>query len=439
MQAFEEQLEICDSENDLIEYFDQDERILKSFYDELILNEMITGKIFKKVLEGHNYYFASFTEEKKNHILVEQIDEIIRMLNRAYRNSKTKFVINKKTKEEKKNLSNQLNHVSKAISDLAKDIQKETNQEEFTEKIQEIQEVLKQKEILVKKVEIKKYQNERKRIKVYTKTCEDAQGNECDIKRIGKVIAKVLDETIILQEQVCGIRDQKDICEFTYLSQDKYHIQVGIASSKKIDSPISGDSLSQVQLEDGNYLLALSDGMGSGPEARKNSKIAIKILERSLKAGFEKDVSVQAINSAIYAEGQEKDMYATLDVGIFDLYGGKIEFIKNAACPTYIKRKNQVKMIKAETLPTGILPEIKLEVYEQDLEDGDLLVMCSDGIIESDKEYLNKEVWIKYLLEDMNLTDAQRIADIILSEAKDKDFGKEKDDMTVLVARITKI
>ena len=103
-----------------------------------------------------------------------------------------------------------------------------------------------------------------------------------------------------------------------------------------------------------------------------------------------------------------------------------------------MKRKDQVKLIQADSLPTGILPEIKLEVYEQDLEDGDLFVMCSDGVIEADKEYLNKEVWIKYLLEDMNLTDAQKIADIILSEAIDKDYGKEKDDMTVIVARVNK-
>ena len=95
-------------------------------------------------------------------------------------------------------------------------------------------------------------------------------------------------------------------------------------------------------------------------------------------------------------------------------------------------------MIQADNLPTGILPDIQLDVYEQDLEDGDLFVMCSDGVIEADKEYLNKEVWVKYLLEDMNLIDAQKIADIILSEAVDKDYGKEKDDMTVVVARVTK-
>ena len=62
--------------------------------------------------------------------------------------------------------------------------------------------------------------------------------------------------------------------------------------------------------------------------------------------------------------------------------------------------------------------------------------MCTDGVIESNTEYISKELWIKYLLEDMQTTDAQKIADIILSEAIDNNYGKQKDDMTVIVAKI---
>ena len=64
--------------------------------------------------------------------------------------------------------------------------------------------------------------------------------------------------------------------------------------------------------------------------------------------------------------------------------------------------------------------------------------MCSDGIIDSNKEYLNKQLWVKYLLEDIETDDAQKIADIIMNEAIDNDFGKQKDDMTVMVAKVTK-
>ena len=38
--------------------------------------------------------------------------------------------------------------------------------------------------------------------------------------------------------------------------------------------------------------------------------------------------------------------------------------------------------------------------------------------------------------EEINSDDVQKIADIIISEAIDNDFGKEKDDMTVIVAKV---
>ena len=177
--------------------------------------------------------------------------------------------------------------------------------------------------------------------------------------------------------------------------------------------------------------------MGSGPEAMKSSKIAVKMLERLLTAGFDKDVSLKLINSTLSANTDE-DMYATLDIEILDLFNGNMEFIKNSACPTYVKRGKNVQLLKSMSLPTGILNDIDLVVYDYDLQDGDILVMCTDGVIDSNKEFINKQVWVRYLLEDMETNDAQQIADIIIKEAIDNDFGNQKDDMTVLVAKVTK-
>jgi len=42
------------------------------------------------------------------------------------------------------------------------------------------------------------------------------------------------------------------------------------------------------------------------------------------------------------------------------------------------------------------------------------------------------------LLEDLSTDDAQRIADIILNESRDNDYGNEKDDMSVIVFRVNK-
>ena len=86
------------SDNDFIEYFDQDEEILQDCYHELVQHAIITGQALQQILEAHKYYFVSVGERHKNPILTEQIDGMVRMLNRAYRNSKTKFLIEKRQK-----------------------------------------------------------------------------------------------------------------------------------------------------------------------------------------------------------------------------------------------------------------------------------------------------------------------------------------------------
>ena len=318
---------------------------------------------------------------------------------------------------------------------MANDIDKK--EDEFVDKRKEILKILEQKEIKVKNIEFKQNKSGRYLIDVYTDTCENEDGTECDIKKISKILSKILEQKMIIQKQECGLRINKNICKFTYISDDNYNVQIGNAKSTKAGSPVSGDSSLQIKLDDGKYLLALSDGMGSGPEAMKSSKIAIKMLERLLTAGFDKDVSLKLINSTLFANTDE-DMYATLDIQILDLFNGNLEFIKNSACPTYVKRGKNVQLLKAMSLPTGILNETDLVVYDYDLQDGDILVMCTDGVIDSNKEYLNKHLWLKYLLEDIEVNDAQKIADIILEEAIDNDYGNQKDDMTVIVAKITK-
>ncbi len=410
------------------------EEFMMDIFEILLEKDIITEKDFINVLAKHNQYIVGFEDTSKK--AQEDVYKIVKALNYSYRVSKLSFIWKKKMDESKKNVSAGLKGVSEAISKMAVEIDKK-EEDSFADEKEEIIKLLEQKEIFIKDINIKRANSGRYTVSVYTDICENVDGTQCDIKKIGKIVSKVLNEKMIIQDQECGLRINKKECKFTYLSEDKYKVQVGIAKSTKAGSPVSGDSSIHIKLNDGKYLLALSDGKGSGPEAMKSSKIAIKMLERLLTAGFEKDVSMKLINSTLSANTSE-DMFATLDIQILDLFNGNMEFIKNSACPTYIKRNGDVQLLKAVSLPTGILTNVDLVVYDYDLQDGDILVMCSDGIIDSNKEYLNKQVWLKYLLEDIQIDDAQKIADIIIGEAIDNDFGVQKDDMTVIVAKITK-
>lgn len=175
-----------------------------------------------------------------------------------------------------------------------------------------------------------------------------------------------------------------------------------------------------------------------GEIAKKSSAMAIKMLERLLTSGFDKDISLGLINSTISLNCKE-DMFSTLDIGIIDLVKGNIEFIKNGAAPSYIKHRRKVEIIKSLSLPAGILDKVDLAVYDIDLADGDIIVMCSDGITESSTEYNNKEFWLRDILENIETDNVQKIADMIISEAIDNGYGVAKDDMTIFVIKVNEI
>lgn len=221
-------------------------------------------------------------------------------------------------------------------------------------------------------------------------------------------------------------------------SNQKYKLIIGSAETTKNKSEMSGDSNAKTKLHDGKYMIAISDGMGSGEKAKKSSSTVIQMLERLLTTGFDNDVSIGLINSAVNLNSNE-ETYATIDISIIDLSNGNIEFVKNGACPTFIKSNKKVETINAVSFPAGVLDKIDLVVYDKDLKEKDIIIMCSDGILESNTEYKNKELWLKELIENLQTEDVQKIADIILQEAIDNGFGIAKDDMTVIVAKLVSI
>ena len=437
--SFEKELKIHlegQEENLLFDdiYYNNDS-ILEDIFNMLNKKDIVNRKDIIDIFANHNNYIIGVTDkEDEDYELKADLDDMIKAINSSYRLAKMNQLLNKKVKQNRKTVSQGLTGISEILSNMAEELTI-NKEDEFIEKNKEIKELLNEKEINVKDITIKKEENEKYVINLYTSICQSVDGKQCYSKKIEKILSKVFNENMILQKQKCGLREKENSCVFVYTSQDKYVMQVGIAKTKKADSIISGDTTTQTRLGDGKYLLALSDGMGSGPDARKSSKIAIKTLERLLETGFDNETALKLINSII-AGNSDEDMYATLDVSIVDLYNGNMKFFKNGACPTFIKRNGQVEILKAISLPTGILDNIDLVEYNYELKDDDIIVMCSDGVLDSSKDFTNKELWIKYLLEDLETDDAQRISDIILNEARDNDYGKEKDDMSVIAFKI---
>ena len=395
--------------------------IVDEIFKLLIDKQEITREQLLDIFAKCNSYIVGFDDKKISEYLEENISQMVRVINMSYKISKSNFVWQKKFEENKKNIETQLQGVSKAISSIAENIEKNIkNEEQYTNEKKQVVELLKQEEIEIQEISIQK--EDRFLIEVYMQ-----KSNNTDIEYIEKILTEVLKEKIVFnQEASIGTR-------LNFLSDDKFVMALGNADTTKSHSDISGDSLLSIRLKDGKYLVALSDGMGSGNDARQSSNKALKMLENLLLSGFDKKTSLELINSSLI--NQNEEIFATLDIAIIDLYNGNIEFIKSGACPTYIKNKNKVQIIKANSLPAGIINAANLQSFDRDISEGEIMLMCTDGILDSNVEYKNKELWIKYLLEDIETTNTKKIADLVLNEAIDNYYGVAKDDMSVVVCK----
>jgi stage II sporulation protein E len=218
-----------------------------------------------------------------------------------------------------------------------------------------------------------------------------------------------------------------------------YKIAAYATDETKGEDEISGDCHTYMNLDGGRYLLALADGMGTGDKAREESAASIEMYEDFMEAGFDRGVTLDIINSVLLIRdgyGKDNDKFSTLDICTIDLYTGKAEFVKIGAVATFIIRNGKAETIRSSTLPVGILNEVDTDIYERTLQKDDIVLMMTDGVLDSVGSVVGNENWIIETIENTSVVTPKSIADKILEVAKKNSRNVIKDDMTVLAAKI---
>lgn len=409
------------------EISNEDTGIARDICAVLIQNEILVDGDLIEILKEHNNYVIMRDENIKN-----DLQEIVKIANRTLKI----YQINRAKEQERKNTINAMNENLKSAVKIIDKCAEEVNENrtsKFYKKEQELTILLKNKNIKLENCQIKQLKNEKFIIELKLDYNDSRLRNKEIMDGIIEIISKSLNTKVCFQRE--RIDEEKQEYYQIYSSEDKFVLQVGTGKLTKDDNSVSGDCSLQIKLADGKYLLAIADGMGSGEKAREYSKTALRLIKQMLSAGFDSEESVKMINSRINYLGGSK-RYSTLDVSVLDLFTGKAELMKNAACCTYIKNKGNIREIKSENLPIGMLENIELESQTIDLNDGDIIVMCSDGILDSQADY--EEDWVTYFLKNLTTSNVQKIADLILAEAVDNGYGAVQDDMTVIVIKIIK-
>ena len=181
-------------------------------------------------------------------------------------------------------------------------------------------------------------------------------------------------------------------------------------------------------------MLGLSDGMGSGSTACKESELVLDLVERFLEAGFSVETAIRMMNSAMVMKG-ENDLYSTVDLCRLDLYSGMADFYKIGAATTFIKRGDCVECITSANLPVGARTQIEIAESQRQLQNGDFVVMMTDGVL----EYLHvpkPEETMQEIIESIQTNNPGILAKKIMERVMLFTGGRVSDDMTVLASCI---
>jgi stage II sporulation protein E len=121
---------------------------------------------------------------------------------------------------------------------------------------------------------------------------------------------------------------------------------------------------------------------------------------------------------------------------MIDLYNAELDLVKIGAPVSFIKKGKKVDVLKASTLPVGIVEDIQVESIQRKLEAGDFIIMMSDGLMDTVNSDINQEEWLKDVISKLDTKNPQEMADTILRTVKTASNNHIRDDMTVLVAKV---
>jgi len=287
---------------------------------------------------------------------------------------------------------------------------------------------LDKKGIHIQEIICEKEKGARVRISIKMPACKGSK--DCK-RRLENELLSLTGKRFCCISNTCA--SAKESCNSVYTSMPRLSVSAFGAREKKKGQSVCGDSYSLMQLHDGRYIAAISDGAGSGETAARESEGALDLLETLCSGSMRAKELFSTMNELLLLRSRG-DGYSTVDVVEIDLDEGLAEWTKIGAVPGYIVRGKRVERIDAGALPMGILKNIQPVVVKKLLRSGDIIVLVSDGIYDS--LCPSGEDGISAYLSEQSEENPQKLAEGLLQKALSLCGGTARDDMTAAALRV---
>ncbi|HWZ98057.1 MAG TPA: GAF domain-containing SpoIIE family protein phosphatase [Candidatus Dormibacteraeota bacterium] len=213
-----------------------------------------------------------------------------------------------------------------------------------------------------------------------------------------------------------------------------------IAASYVPARELGGDFYDFLPYGNGKLALVLGDVSGKGTPAALFGSLAIGILrEHVVEHPCPPAEMLKMLNGRLYAARLDARFVAML-FALYEADARRLTFASAGAPHPILVRNGKVEELVIEGVPLGLLPEIDYEILTLDLQQGDLLVFASDGIVESENPQ-NEEFGSERLFSILSKTSpTDSVEDIsgaiLLATDEFSGTAPPHDDRTLLVLRV---
>ncbi len=253
---------------------------------------------------------------------------------------------------------------------------------------------------------------------------EDPDGEKISSQKLHREIEKAIGVRLSTPEYFKKGKMALMECD----TERKFAVEYAKAAAAGNSEEVSGDTVCLFESGDDCFYSLISDGMGSGEVARDTSLFVSKFLSRALDFGASKETVLHMLNYIIRRKGDECS--ATVDLFELDLLSGEATFIKSGAAPSFVKRGDSLFRIKSQTAPLGLMKSIDTERIRVEVQEGDYVIMLSDGISQT----IEDAPWLIELIANTLPKSPAELGTLILEEAKRR--CASGDDMSVSVIKI---
>ena len=164
-----------------------------------------------------------------------------------------------------------------------------------------------------------------------------------------------------------------------------------IRASMKAAKEVGGDFYDYLLLDDGRLMFAIADVSGKGVPAALfmvRAMTVLRSLSHSLEAGGGLADLVSKANDEL-CRSNEAMMFVTAFVGVLELETGRLSYVNAGHIPPQVYRRKEGKALPLEVARNfvlGSLEDITYKEQETVLDKGDILYLCTDGVIEAQNE-----------------------------------------------------